>query len=96
MPVRVTVAATHDLRNLQEYLEPRSPQGLRRLLQAIFTSMRRLETYPHLGRSGDIEGTREMSIPQTDFRLIYRVSPPNNVDIIRVLHGKRQYPPSQP
>lgn len=93
MHVRLTASAADDLRQLRDYLKPISPQGLDRVLSSIFTTMRQLETFPFIGREGDVEGTRELSVPTTNYRLIYRVTEPYDIDIIRVLHGAMKYPP---
>lgn len=64
------------------------------MLTAIFTVAAQLESFPLLGREGDIAGTREITVPRTPFRLIYTLDDPYFIDIIRVLHGSRQYPPA--
>lgn len=65
-------------------------------MTAIFTVAEQLESFPLMGRVGTVEGTREIVVPRTPFRLIYTLDDPQFVDIIRVLHGARQYPPPQP
>lgn len=60
---------------------------------AIFTTMEQLETFPLLGREGDVANTRELTVPGTDYRLIYRLNEPYYVEIIGVWHGRRKYPP---
>jgi len=95
MHIRLTDDAVADLVNLQEYLEPKSPQGYARIVTAIFTTMAQLETFPLLGREGRVEGTREAAVPRTPFLLIYSLDDPLFIDIDRVLHGKQIYPPEE-
>lgn len=62
------------------------------MLAAVFTTIRQLESFPLLGRLGEVDGTREITVPGTDYRLVYRLNEPYYVDIVRVLHGKLKYP----
>jgi toxin ParE1/3/4 len=66
------------------------------VLTAIFTVAEQLESFPLMGRVGEVEGTREITVPRTPFRLIYTLDEPYFIDIVRVLHGARQYPPPTP
>lgn len=93
MHVRFQDTAEQDLDAIKEYLAPLSPQGLERILTAIFTVADQLETFPFLGHDGDINGTRELTVPRTPFRLVYTLDDPHFVDIIRVIHGRMKYPP---
>lgn len=93
MHVRFQDTAEQDLDDIKNYLEPRSPQGLDRILTAIFTVSDQIALFPFLGREGDINGTRELSVPRTPFMLVYVLNEPEFVDIIRVIHEKREYPP---
>jgi toxin ParE1/3/4 len=44
--------------------------------------------HPETGRSGRLEGTRELVIPRTAFLLIYRIDrKAQRVEILRLLHG---------
>jgi addiction module RelE/StbE family toxin len=94
MHVRFQDTAEADLLAIQRYIEPESPRGLERVLTAVFTVAEQLESFPLMGRVGAVAGTREIVVPRTPFRLIYTLDDPHFVDIIRVLHGARQYPPS--
>ena len=92
MHVRFQDSAEADLDAIHGYLIDKSPQGLQRILTAIITVAYQLETFPLLGREGEVEGTRELTIPRTEYRLVYTLDDPQFVDIIRVLHGKLKYP----
>lgn len=93
MHVRFQDTAEDDLDSIVTYVGPRSPQGLAKVITSIFTIASQLETFPLMGRPGQIDGTRELIVPRTPYRLIYVVDEPYYIDIIRVLHGKRKYPP---
>ena len=57
--------------------------------------MEHLETFPFLGRAGDVEGTRELTVPRSEYHLIYRLNEPYDIAIIGVWHGRRKYPPEE-
>ena len=92
MHVNLSSDAKADLRSIKDYLENKSPQGLQRVLVAIFTSIGQLEAFPFLGRYGQVEGTRELSVPRTEYRIIYTFNEPYDVQIERILHAKLKYP----
>ncbi len=93
MHIKLSEGAEADLLAIKDYIEPRSPQGYQRVMVAIFTTMEQLESFPILGREGEVDGTRELSVPRTDYRIIYRLNPPYDVEVIGVWHGARKYPP---
>ncbi len=94
MHVRFQDTAESDLDSVRQFLGPRDPRALERILTAIFTVAEQLESFPLLGRVGEVEGTRELTVPRTPFRLVYVLEDPYFVDVIRVLHGKLRYPPT--
>lgn len=73
-------------------MEPRSPQGLARVLSAIFTTMGQLESFPFLGRSGRVDDTREIFVPRTPFFIVYTIADEIYIDIEAVIHSRRKYP----
>lgn len=93
MHVRFQDTAEDDLDSIAAYVGPRSPLGLAKVMTSIFTIASQLEHFPLMGRPGQIDGTRELIVPRTPYRLIYVVDEPYYIDVIRVLHGKRKYPP---
>jgi len=95
MHARFTEDAKADLASIEEYLEPRSPQGLQRILSAIFTIISQLESFPFLGHEGRVEGTRELVVPRTPFIIIYSLNEPYYLDIENIVHGRLKYPPDE-
>lgn len=96
MHVRFSDDAQADLRNIKEYLEPLSPQGLERILSAIRTTAGQLETFPFLGHKGRVPDTYEITVPRTPFFLVYTLPDELHIDIEAVMHTARQYPLSKP
>ncbi len=93
MHARLTQDAEADLDAILVYLEPRNPQGLQRILSAIFTTIAQLENFPFLGRDGRVDGTREIIVPRTPFIIVYSLADEYYIDIDRIFHGRQQYPP---
>ena len=54
-----------------------------------------LAEFPKLGRTGRVKGTRELVIGRTPYIAAYRIKG-GAVQILRVLHGARQWPKRLP
>lgn len=93
MNVYFTPTAKSDLTQLKDYLEPRNAVAAQKQLTAIATAARMLETYPLIGKRGRVEGTQELVVPATNYILVYEIFSPENLYILRVLHGSMKYPP---
>ncbi|MGE6698224.1 type II toxin-antitoxin system RelE/ParE family toxin [Hyphomonas sp. NPDC076900] len=84
MHIRFSADAEADLEQLAEWLQPRSAQGLDRLLTAVFTTIAQLEGFPLLGKEGRVEGTRELVVPRTSLIVIYTLPDAYHLDIERI------------
>ena len=62
-----------------------------RVKDRIADTTKMLVSYPSIGRSGRLDGTRELVIPHLPYLIIYRASSAQVV-ILRVLHGARDWP----
>ena len=93
MNVHFTPTAQSDLTQLKDYLEPRNAIAAQKQLSAIATSARMLETFPLIGREGRVEGTRELVVPATNYIIVYAIFSPENLYVLRILHGREQFPP---
>ncbi len=93
MHARLTADAEADLDAIKDYLAPRSPQGLERILSAIFTTIGQLESFPFLGHDGRVPSTREIAVPRTPFIIVYSLNDAAFIDIDRIFHARRKYPP---
>lgn len=93
MHVRLSADAEADLEALAAWLSPRSPQGLDRLLTAIFTTLGQLEGFPLLGKPGRVENTRELVVPRTSLIIIYTLPDAYHLDVERILDARQKFPP---
>lgn len=91
MRVAWTPAAAADLEEISDYLYEQSPETCLRLVRKIYSAASDLKTFPHRGRAGKKEGTRELVITGLPYIVVYQVSR-ETVRIIRVLHGARRWP----
>jgi toxin ParE1/3/4 len=92
--VKITWAkrATRHLRSAYEFWrQERSEAAAELMLKRIFSVVELLEQHPQMGRTGRIEGTRELVLKPLPFLLAYRVRR-NKIEIIAVLHGARKWP----
>jgi addiction module RelE/StbE family toxin len=89
-----TKTARADRREVFEYIQADSPRAAIKM-DLIFSEKAAILTrFPDMGRLGREPGTREL-LAHRHYFLIYRVRG-STVQILRVLHTSRQWPPSPP
>jgi len=91
MRVRWTTDAADDLERICDYIAETSPISARRVAQAVVEGVGSLDTFPHRGRPGRVEGTRELVFVRLPFVAVYEVH--EEVQVLRILHGAQQWPP---
>ena len=91
MKLRWTDGAVADLQSAYEYLEAENPQAAIDTVDRIVSAVERLERFPQMGRSGRVEGTRELVVTGTPFIVAYRLKC-DSVHVLAVLHGARKWP----
>lgn len=92
MLIRWSTAAAQDLFSIVEYIRRENAPAAHRVAQTIFESVGSLTSFPHRGRAGRVEGTRELPVPSLPFLVVYRVAP-EAVEIAGVIHGAQRWPP---
>ncbi|HUY93706.1 MAG TPA: type II toxin-antitoxin system RelE/ParE family toxin [Terracidiphilus sp.] len=83
--------AIDDRTAIFDYIETDSPEAAVMIDDRIEAAAEKLEQFPEMGRSGRIEGTRELVIPGTPYIAAYRILG-RTVRILRVLHGAQRWP----
>jgi len=91
MRVRWTTDAADDLERICDYIGEDRPESARRVAQSVIERIGTLETFPHLGRSGRVQGTREIAFPPLPFAAIYEVDD-DQIIVLRILHGAQRWP----
>jgi toxin ParE1/3/4 len=74
-----------------DYTEADSPKAAIAVDARIRDQVETLMRFSESGRSGRIEGTRELVISRTPYIAAYRITG-DTVRILRVLHGARRWP----
>ena len=92
MRVRWTTDAADDLERICDYIAHERPEAARRLAFDVLNAIEGLRTFPNRGRSGRVHGTRELVLTRP-FLAVYEVHE-EEVQVLRILHGARQWPPS--
>lgn len=92
MRVRWTTDAADDLERICDYIAESHPDSARRVAEAIVEGVAALVTFPNRGRTGRVEGTRELVFVSFPFVAVYEVHA-DDVQVLRILHGAQQWPP---
>lgn len=50
------------------------------------------ENFPLMGHAGEVSGTREFKVTGLPYIIVYALTPDNNIDIVTVVHTRRNYP----
>lgn len=82
------------LKNLEQaynYIAEDDPDAAVKVVLKIQAASDQLVAFPMMGRTGRVEGTRELVISNTPYILIYRLKG-DAVEILRVLHSAKLYP----
>lgn len=77
------------------FIEVDNPRAAVSVDDRIEACVENLAQFPEMGRSGRIEGTRELVIASMPYIAAYRIIG-NTVRILRVLHGAQQWPNEMP
>jgi toxin ParE1/3/4 len=90
--IRWTAQAADDFQSVYEFAGKTSTKSADALIDRILSDIDFLEL-PYLGRSGRVEGTRELVIVHTPFIVVYRLRH-DQAEILGILHGARKWPAS--
>ena len=85
MRIRWTHAAAADMKAIYDYLTEHEPHLARSTVIELRQSIRSLKEFPHMGRPGREEGTRELLHQRLPQIVVYRVKE-DAVEILRIWH----------
>ena len=91
MLLRWSKEAAQDLERIADYLFEETPEHAPELVRAIYRTPFALLTFPHRGRPGKKEGTRELVLSPLPYIVVYRITG-NVIHIVRILHGAQKWP----
>ncbi len=91
MELRWTESAAADLERIADYLFAQAPDRAERLVRAIYEAPQALLAFPHRGRPGKKDGTRELMIASLPWLVVYTVSD-DVIHVVRILHGAQRWP----
>jgi toxin ParE1/3/4 len=92
MRIRYAAPAKQDLIDIQDYIAQDDRAAAHRLAQRVKDHVSRLARHPQLGRPGQIQGTRELTISGTPYFVVYRIKP-RSIEVLTVVHARRRWPP---
>jgi toxin ParE1/3/4 len=89
MPVAFAPEAVADLTSIRTYISQNDPAAVSRVAVRLVAACDSLETRPHMGRPGQVAGTRELS--RRPYLIVYRVTA-GAVEIVRIWHMSQHRP----
>lgn len=87
-------AAEADRDAIVEHIARHNPFAAIALGDAIERRVGELPGHPLLYRAGRVRGTREMVV-HPNYVVVYRIARAGTIEILRVLHSARQWPPGR-
>ena len=86
MEIRWTPEASSCLENISLHIAENSPDAALKTVSNIFDRIEHLVHFPHVGRVGRIQGTRELVLAPLPYIAIYREMDAA-VEVLQILHG---------
>jgi len=91
LKIRWLKLASQDLEHVRTYIAKESPTSAVQVVLRIIDAVELLADHPGIGRSGRVEGTRELVVTGTPFIVPYRKKD-GRIEILRVFHQARKWP----
>ena len=91
MRLRWTTPAANDLYNIVRRIRQDNPDAATEVAKTLYDGCSGLRDFPRRGRTGRIEGTRELVFPGLPYIVVYRILD-EVVEIIRIYHGAQNWP----
>ena len=90
--IRWTPDAFNDLKTISSYIEgQRNLATANRVCRIIYEAIQSLRRFPHTGKTGMEEGTREFVVPALpSYIVVYRVMPSETIQVLRIWHGAQR------
>ncbi|MGU3391660.1 type II toxin-antitoxin system RelE/ParE family toxin [Sphingomonas sp. M1A8_2b] len=92
MTVNFTPQARDDLRAIRDWIAEDDSRAAERVVVRIVQTAVMFGQFPLLGRTGQVDGTREFSVVGLPYLIVYALAANSDVDVLTVLHTRRRYP----
>lgn len=92
LPIIWLDGALADLSDIISFIAEENPAAARRLKARLASAPIPLAEHPYLYPVGRMAGTREL-VAHPNYLIVYRVTA-TRVEIVNVVHTRRQYPPA--
>ena len=93
MIVYWTPDAQNDLDDAYTYISTDNAAAADQVEERVLDVVAGLAEWPQSGRTGVVEGTRELVITRTPYIAVYELVG-EQVNVLRLIHGRRQWPPT--
>jgi len=94
MKIIWTPRAADDLEYVVHEISADRPDAAVRVAAKIYNHILMLATMPHMGRTGELPGTRELVFHPWPYIAVYRLSD-DAVRILRIRHAAQLWPPNE-
>jgi addiction module RelE/StbE family toxin len=91
MRVRWTSAAADDLSKIVDYIRRDNPAAARRVAKTVFNGVTQLRKFPHIGRMGLADNTRELIFTPLPYIVVYEILG-DQVHVLRIRHAAQDLP----
>ena len=91
MRIRWTPAAAADLEHIANYLKDHHPHYRQPTMRRLFGAISAVKDWPHSGRVGREDGTRELLFPPLPSVAVYRVKE-RSIEVLRIYHAPQNRP----
>src|SRR5258708_12324365 len=85
MRIRWTPAAAVDLQRISDYLRDHHPHYRQATIRKVYAAIQSLKEWPHLGRAGREEGTRELFFPPLPYVAVHPANDPT-IKLLPIYH----------
>ena len=89
---RVTAAASADLQDIWLFIAQDDPNAADRYIRTIISRFPTLASMPYMGREREELSARLRSFPVGNYVIFYRPAK-DGIEVVRILHGARDFPP---
>jgi toxin ParE1/3/4 len=91
MELRWTEDTAADLERITNYLFRNPPEHAADLVRSIYDAPAMLLTFPHRGRPGRKEGTRELVLASLPYIIVYQITG-DVIHVARIVYGAQKWP----